>query len=1016
MCCVTNPESIAVEYYFATASGRLEKVEQTAGIETLQRLFAYNALGLVSSITDSLGNTQSFTYDTVGHCTQQTDPAPSQGMASYVQEWTYSPSNDVEGLVTQYREKVTSDLWNLTSYQYTDQDAPSKPSSVTNALSETTQLDYNANGQIISITQPIINNGTKTLTFTYNPSSGSLTKMADFDGNETTYSWNHNGLVTQSIQYEGNEATGTPLHAISTTYNTKNQQTAASDSVTSQSSSTTLASSGAITQSTNLTGCQTSYDYEQEISSVDYKMPKPDILLSPAHASPFPFAVQSNALHSLSYLSLPPYQPTPYVVTNAMDQDTTTSYNDDGSVSSQTNHLGDTTQLTYDSAGRLSTATTHDGQQTTLLYTRNSLRSSVAVESQGTISYTYDNRSQCTSKTDPIQGTLSYTYNTRGDKLTDEQGTYSYDLLGRKTALSYTGGGSDSWSYTPDGLVSSAGGIARTYDDQGNILTWNNGTNSATYSYTGGSTSLGLPSSIAAQGQASSYSYTYNTTHWLYTLNNTSKPTQGNFTYSWSTAKEITSISNPNSTQLLQTYNNKQLDHVQVQDSLGQTTYLSSDATYNAQDQMTAYSYSVSAVPSNFTTSTSIAYHTSGLSLGKVNTLTDANRTITYGYNAQDGLVSSVQFSTMGTYSFSRNSNGTIDTITYPNQQGTASFSYSGGLGKLSQIALPGSQTISLGWNGKSQVSTVTGNNNGTSTAYSLTYNGSGQITYMSKSTGGMQQYYWLVDYGPHGLEKARQYSPYDVLLLTQDFTTDPTGRILSMTYTDANPTYQYNGEYYFHYDHSGNMCLLTDSSGNPAYSLEYDFYNGKITNQWNPYNLTNLLYQQGETGAFSLPLGMSQGIIGDDYIVPLHTGNSTIGRIAIGLDPIVVPWPPVLKFKNPFYGDIFRLLSSSLENCLHDCDKIITVVIASLAAFLKVLLATNTFKNFLNGGGYIFSIGSMIVIIKGSVAATAWIIIAAAAILVAFFICRGYCFAKYKKDESSCALVLPSCLQENRL
>jgi YD repeat-containing protein len=615
-------------------------------------------------------------------------------------------------------------------------------------------------------------------------------------------------------------------------------------------------------------------------------MPKPDILLSPAQASPFPLAVQSNALHSLSYLSIPAYQPTPYVVTNSQDQDTTTSYNDDGSVSSQTNHLGETTQFAYDSAGRLSTATTQDGQQTTLLYTLNSLRESISVESQGTTSYTYDNRSQCTSKTDPIQGTLSYTYNTRGDTLTDEQGTYSYDLLGRKTALSFAGGGSDSWSYTPDGLMSSANGIARTYDDQGNVLTWNDGTNSATYSYTGGSTSLGLPSSTTAQGQASSYSYTYNTTHWLYTLNNTSKPSQGNFTYSWSTAKELTSITNPNSTQLSQTYNNKQLDHVQVQDSLGQTTYLSSDATYNAQDQMTAYDYTVSASPSNFSTSTSIAYHTSGSNLGKVNTLTDANRTITYGYNAQDGLVSSVQFSTLGTYSFSRNSSGTMDTITYPNQQGTASFSYSGGLGKLSQIAMPGNQTISLGWNGKSQVSTVTGNNNGSSTAYSLTYNGSGQITYMSKSSGGMQQYYWHMDYGPHGLEKARQYSPYDVLLLTQDFTTDPTGRILSMTYTDANPTYQYNGEYYFHYDHSGNMCLLTDTSGNPAYSLEYDFYNGKITNQWNPHNLTNLLYQQGETGAFSLPLGMSQSIIGDDYIVPLFSNNSGLGRWALGLDP----------------------------------------------------------------------------------------------------------------------------------
>ncbi len=236
------------------------------------------------------------------------------------------------------------------------------------------------------------------------------------------------------------------------------------------------------------------------------------------------------------------------------------------------------------------------------------------------------------------------------------------------------------------------------------------------------------------------------------------------------------------------------------------------------------------------------------------------------------------------------------------------------------------------------------------------------------------------------------------------------------MTYTDANPTYQYNGEYYFHYDHSGNMCLLTDSSGNPAYSLEYDFYNGKITNQWNPYNLTNLLYQHGETGAFSLPLGMNQSIIGDDYIVPLHTGNSTIGRIAIGLDPILIPWPPILKFKNPFYGDIFRLLSSSLDNCLHDCDQILLVVAAALAAILSVIMGTNTFQDFINRNITSFTILSMTLTIKGVVVAAAWIIIAAAAILVAFFACRALCFRKYKKDESSCALVLQPCLKEKRL
>uniref|UniRef100_UPI00345EFE1A hypothetical protein n=1 Tax=Aminivibrio sp. TaxID=1872489 RepID=UPI00345EFE1A len=60
-----------------------------------------------------------------------------------------------------------------------------------------------------------------------------------------------------------------------------------------------------------------------------------------------------------------------------------------------------------------------------------------------------------TQITDPIEGTISYTRNLRGDLLTNVDGSYTRDLLGRATAFSYTAGGSDAVAYTPEGYVSS---------------------------------------------------------------------------------------------------------------------------------------------------------------------------------------------------------------------------------------------------------------------------------------------------------------------------------------------------------------------------------------------------------------------------------------------------------------------------------------------------------------------------------------------------------------------------------
>ena len=108
--------------------------------------------------------------------------------------------------------------------------------------------------------------------------------------------------------------------------------------------------------------------------------------------------------------------------------------------------------------------------------------------------------------------------------------------------------------------------------------------------------------------------------------------------------------------------------------------------------------------------------------------------------------------------------------------------------------------------------------------------------------------YYW----GPQGLEYASRSGGQAI---TQNFSTDPSGRILSMTYGSAS----YSGELYYHYDALGNTTLLTDAGGNPKASFIYDLHTGKIIDSWNPDNLVIINLEQGIGGnlGFELPEGI---------------------------------------------------------------------------------------------------------------------------------------------------------------
>jgi hypothetical protein len=59
------------------------------------------------------------------------------------------------------------------------------------------------------------------------------------------------------------------------------------------------------------------------------------------------------------------------------------------------------------------------------------------------------------------------------------------------------------------------------------------------------------------------------------------------------------------------------------------------------------------------------------------------------------------------------------------------------------------------------------------------------RISQYIKSVGGIQQETWNFYYGPTGIDKVTR-TQGGIQNLSIDYTTDPNGRILSMTYTES--------------------------------------------------------------------------------------------------------------------------------------------------------------------------------------------------------------------------------------
>ncbi|HOI25591.1 MAG TPA: hypothetical protein PK581_08425, partial [Caldisericia bacterium] len=221
-----------------------------------------------------------------------------------------------------------------------------------------------------------------------------------------------------------------------------------------------------------------------------------------------------------------------------------------------------------------------------------------------------------------------------------------------------------------------------------------------------------------------------------------------------------------------------------------------------------------------------------------------------------------------------------------PNQQGTEDYSYDN-MGRLQNITYPDNSIMEFTWTARDKVATLqyTTSQNVVH-SYVLTYDNENNLKTSVYSIDGLQQASWSYIWGPQGLEYANKNSG----ALTQNFTTDPRGRILSMTYTSAT----YSGELYFHYDVLGNTSLITDANSNPKASFQYDLHTGRLIQSWNPSNLEIINLEDGIIGSINIT---ASTVMGKDIIIPRKTpmiiGGTTSagdwGSIHIGNNNIIV-------------------------------------------------------------------------------------------------------------------------------
>jgi RHS repeat-associated protein len=465
--------------------------------------------GLLSDMTDADNNTTQYDYDAsyklltaVVHADSTTEHYQS------VQAAALMAASSAPVLASGVCATYTDQSVNTTT---TALDSFGLPTSVSNALDQTTTYIRNADGLVTQMTQPDPSNGAQDsaspiTTYQYD-SKGDLTYEGLPDGSHLAWGYeaeadtpgglyeavNHyiDGLGQQTW-YTIDPATGDVLDVEQVMGSTEDPDV---DPITQYTYTPAPSSSsdppgGLVASETDPLQNVTTYDYNAHglltQTTYAYNTNQPTFTQNGYDSSSDNLLTQTN---ELGYTTTYTYdnlgrmksktEPAPYAGATAPVLNYV--YDNDGNVLKEIDGFGNTITFTYDSRDRLLSETDPDGHTTTYAYdgvgnllsvtdaennvtayTYNALGWKMSVippnpltgqpDSADATTYAYDNLGNLLSQTDPLGNTTSYTYNDRNECLTqtDPDGgttTYTYDTAGNMVTMTDPDGNETRWTY-----------------------------------------------------------------------------------------------------------------------------------------------------------------------------------------------------------------------------------------------------------------------------------------------------------------------------------------------------------------------------------------------------------------------------------------------------------------------------------------------------------------------------------------------------------------------------------------
>ena len=466
-----DPRGYAASFYY-NALGNVTRMIKADGN---YRDYTFTADAKPSSITDEDGFTSKFVYDTLGNLTSATD---ALGNAATL---TYDPTF-------------------------------SQVTSITNPLGATTQLQYDASGNLTMVTQPLGVN----VQFTYD-GFGEMLTVTDGAGNTRTFSYDGSGNVVSATDALNN-ATKYQYDAlrrlIGVTDALGNSSSAQWDALNRLTSlvdplgatwSAAYDGNGNLAQSIDANGNKTSFfhdpldnlaqvkDARGGVTQYSYATPNCGCMTD-TELTGFRDAAGVNQSQTYDFNQWLTQTADP--VGNAASF----IYDARGDLVSKTDANGKTIQFKYDADGRLLQKTFPDGTTTkfaydadgslvsasnanaTITFAYDALNRMVTTADSRfgqTVQYGYDDNSRRTSMTDPTGGVTNYTYDAdnRVTSITNPSGggaQFSYDAASRRTSLQYSNLLSTSYQYNassrPTSAVTTGAGphLTYTYDSNRN--------------------------------------------------------------------------------------------------------------------------------------------------------------------------------------------------------------------------------------------------------------------------------------------------------------------------------------------------------------------------------------------------------------------------------------------------------------------------------------------------------------------------------------------------------------------